>query len=295
MSFRRLKKLIGGMFAALWTTGFAAIGRVWRRRLPRLKPVGGQTIWVVSPHPDDEVVGCAFAMLQHAEAGDRVLTIFVTDGRRSRARGLGPDQMAAARKREAQASQDVLGLCDSVWLGFPEGAWKPSELSTRLGELARSARPDVIYAPSRVDFHPEHMNVAKGLAEFLSQSEFRPVLRVIQIHVPITSILTNLVTSGVGLAEKAERARAAYQTQTGSIERTRRMRLYAGAFYRVGGEAEEYWQLSARAYCALHQDDAETWRTSKFQGVRSRSWSDPARYASGRAERRRLRALASNA
>ena len=291
MWYRTLDRLIGRMFAGLWTTSFAILGRLRRSRVPRLTTLGGQTIWVVSPHPDDEIIGCSFAMLRHTMAEDRVLTIFVTDGRGSRAFGLKPEEMAREREREAAKSQSLLGLSEFRWLGFPEGAWQLADLVACLRLLAKTCEPDVIYAPSRIDFHPEHQKVSRALAEFLDASGLKPALRIVQIHVPITSILVNLVASGEGLSEKASHARAAYRTQALSIDRTHRMRRYAGAFHRAGTEAEEYWQVSAGTYAMLHGESSEN-SHSNFQGVRFRSWSDPLRYLRGRAERRQLLARA---
>jgi LmbE family N-acetylglucosaminyl deacetylase len=286
-----MDRLIGHTFTALWSAGFAIMGRLRRRPVPHLVALGGQVVWVVSPHPDDEVIGSAFAMLRHANAGDRVLTIFVTDGRASRAHGLGPDEMARERKKEAAKSQLLLGLPEHRWLGLKEGEWQRADLVARLRMLATSIPPDVVYAPSLVDFHPEHQNVARALAEFLAKSGLAPAVRIVQIHVPITSILVNLVASGEGLSERARQARAAYRTQALSIDRTYRMRRYAGGFHREGREVEEYWQMPAAAYARLHSSGSET-SHSKFQGLRYRPLSDPLRYLAGRAERKRLLAVA---
>jgi LmbE family N-acetylglucosaminyl deacetylase len=290
MWYRPIDRMIGRTFAAIWTAVFAVSGRTHRRRAARLAALGGQTVWIVSPHPDDEVIGCAFAMLRHASAGDRVVTIFVTDGRGSRAHGLKPSEMAREREREAAASQSLLGLSEHRWLGLREGAWETEELVENLRALATAA-PDIVYAPSRVDFHPEHHKVAHAVAQFLEKSACGATVRIVQIHVPMTSLLVNLVAGGEGLTDTASRARAAYRTQAGSIERTSRMRRYAGAFHHAGREAEEYWEMPAAAYARLHGDSPQRWK-GDFSGVRHRAWSDPIRYLAGRGERKRLRARA---
>ena len=61
---RRAKDFIAGLFASVWATLFGLLGRLWPRDVPRLKSEGGQDVWVLAPHPDDEVIGCAFAMLR---------------------------------------------------------------------------------------------------------------------------------------------------------------------------------------------------------------------------------------
>ena len=287
---RKLRDVLAVLLASLWTIGFRLLGLVRSRPIPLLTPKGGQNIWVLAPHPDDEVIGCAFAVLRHAMAGDRVITVFVTDGRRSRAFGLGPEEMARRRRLEAEQSQRALGLDGFKWLGWPELEWSSADLVTALRLLSQERQPDVIYAPSRVDFHPDHHKVARSLAQFLQETGHQPIVRIVQLQVPMTSVLANLVASGEGLLEKAAAARASYRTQIFNVDPTQRMRRYAGARYRIGAEVEEYWQLSARSYCVLHGDDMDGWPISGFEGIHFWPWSDPLRFARGRAERRRLRA-----
>ena len=287
---RKLRDVLAVLLASLWTMGFRLLGLVRSHPIPLLTPKGGQTIWVLAPHPDDEVIGCAFAVLRHAMAGDRVITVFVTDGRRSRAFGLGPEEMARRRRLEAEESQSALGLDGFKWLGWPELEWSSADLVTALRLLSQERQPDVIYAPSRVDFHPDHHKVARSLAQFLQETGHQPIVRIVQLQVPMTSVLANLVASGEGLLEKAAAARASYRTQIFNVDPTQRMRRYAGARYRIGAEVEEYWQLSARSYCVLHGDDMDGWPISGFEGIHFWPWFDPLRFARGRAERRRLRA-----
>lgn len=287
---RKLREVLAVLLASLWTTGFRLLGLVRSRPIPLLTPKGGQTVWVLAPHPDDEIIGCAFAVLRHAMAGDRVITVFVTDGRRSRAFGLKPEEMARRRRLEAEQSQSALGLDGFTWLGWPELEWRSTELVTALRLLSQDHQPDVIYAPSRVDFHPDHHKVAHSLAQFLRETGYQPIVRIVQLQVPMTSVLANLAASGEGLLEKAAIARAAYRTQVFNVGPTQRMRRYAGARYRIGAEVEEYWQVSACSYCLLHGDDMDGWPTSGFEGLHFWPWSDPLRFARGRAERRRLHA-----
>jgi LmbE family N-acetylglucosaminyl deacetylase len=250
---------------------------------------GGQRVLVVAPHPDDEI-GCSGTLLLHRRAGDHVHVLHVTDGRRSRAGGLGPDAMAERRREEAAAITPVLGLAGARWLGLREGEWEEAALVPILRELLRETAPDVVYAPSRVDFHPEHTRVARCLAQaFVDTAPDQLAVRVYQIQVPLTPLLVNLVAPMNSVAPELNAALRCYRTQLGSTERCVRMKLYAGALYDNTGLVEEFWQLNPDAYQRLHA--ARAGADAAFRGVRARPFTDPLTYLRGLGARRRLREM----
>ncbi|HYF64991.1 MAG TPA: hypothetical protein VD886_19355, partial [Herpetosiphonaceae bacterium] len=150
----------------------------------------------------------------------------------------------------------------------------------------------VIYAPSRVDFHPEHWRVAQALALALADGAAPPGVRVraYQVQVPLTAILVNLVTPVGDVQARSQAVYAAYQTQRGSLARTARMRRYAAGFYGLEGSGEEFWQLSAAQYARLHRGPLASW--PGFRSLRPHALSDPLAYWHGRGARRRLRLIA---
>jgi LmbE family N-acetylglucosaminyl deacetylase len=244
---------------------------------------------VVAPHPDDEV-GCGGALLLHRRAGDETHVIVATDGRGSRAGGLGPDEMAARRFDEATAAGRLLGLRQLHWLGLREWEWDEAVLVAALGERLRATMPDVLYVPSRVDFHPEHLRVAASVAETLKTLSPRPPrLRVYQAQVPLTSVLVNLVAPIQEVESELLGAMRAYVTQFGSIERCHRMKRYAAARYGLRAYAEEFWNLDPAAYIRLHARAEVT--DGVFRGVRRWPFSDPLAYLRGFSARRRLRKM----
>jgi LmbE family N-acetylglucosaminyl deacetylase len=287
-SARRIKDAVWMMFEAVWRAGFEIASRLSRRTVERWSSTGGQRVWVIAPHPDDEAIGCASAMLLHRYRGDEVCVVYVTDGRRSQALGLGADTMAQLRQEEARKCAVLLGVVRYERLRLHEGDWQPEQLKGYLALLSNQFPPDIIYAPSRIDFHPEHFKVAHVLGTFLSEAQIQPLMRIYQIHVPLTSILVNLILDTIRVRRQAASARMAYLSQIDSVARSRRMRRYARAYYRTYDEVEEFWQMSVKQYHILHSDNPQRWSSDKFRGIRYRSIDDPLAYWRGRSERRRL-------
>src|SRR5262245_198206 len=190
---RTTRDLVNAVVEQTWAIGFAAAGRVARPTVRRWSSPGQQRVLAVAPHPDDEACGCGGTLVRHKRRGDRVCVAYITDGRRSRALGLAPDEMARRRRQEAEAGARILDVDRLAWLGAPEGEWSAEQLQPALRALIERFAPDVIYAPSRIDFHPEHHKAAYALALALAATALAPRVRVYQVQVPLTPILTNLV------------------------------------------------------------------------------------------------------
>lgn len=106
------------------------------RAMPTLGPPrAGQTILVVSPHPDDESLCCGGQIVRALGAGARVYIVWVTSGdgfeldsalldRTFRPRVAATERLGRRRMNEAAAAAATLGVPAShlTFLGYPDGA-----------------------------------------------------------------------------------------------------------------------------------------------------------------------------
>jgi LmbE family N-acetylglucosaminyl deacetylase len=286
---RRVEQVASDAVAGVWAAGFGALARVRPAAVPSWTSSGGLTVLCLAPHPDDETMGCGGTLVAHRRAGDRVQVVVVTDGSASTAGGLDAATMRQRRRNEAGQAARILGA-ELDWLGLVEDAWDVEALGRTLVDLLPRLRPAIVYAPSLVDYHPEHRRVAEALALALGRftdepGTHLPLVRAYQVQVPLAS-LTNLVCNVSRERATLEAALASYRTQAGSVRGALRPRLYAARRYRRGTLAEAFWELSADVYRQLHLTPG--YRAAHFRGLRRLSLTDPLAYLLGRPARRSL-------
>lgn len=233
---------------------------------------------VIAPHPDDEIA-CAGLLALHRRAGAEVTVVVCTDGRASRAVPGMPDERAATRRAECEAATARLGVT-LVWLGVPEVHELDAEaLAARLSGFSAP----VVYAPSRVDYHPVHRAVAAAWGRVCAPDA---EIRAITGAVPLGALATHAADVGAVLP-LVEAASAAYTTQARSLAFAARQRGYAAARHRCGHAAEATWTMTGERYRALHAGDPRAW-PDVFRSLRERSFTDPLAWWVGRSERARL-------
>lgn len=134
---------------------------------------------VVTPHADDETLGCGALMARLAPTHE-IHVIFATDGSRSPEpsgrRDVDPAGLAAAREQEAVAALDVLGVPQERlhFLRFPDGSLgdhAPALRRALVEKLALLGESDVL-VPFRYDWHKDHVAVHRTATAALGAGEF---------------------------------------------------------------------------------------------------------------------------
>ena len=178
------------------------------------------------------------------------------------------------------------------WIGLPEGEWSVESLKDMLRALIDEIEPNIVYAPSRIDFHPEHFKVAHALALALDEmsllSAGKLLVRIYQVQVPLTLALTNLVADVSSLVPQCEAVLSAYTSQAGSVQCTYRLRRYSARMNGMVEQSEDFWEMSSRKYTALHRAPPQNWPNA-FRGLRYFPLTDPLAFFVGRKERRMVR------
>lgn len=129
-------------------------------------------ISVLSPHPDDEVIGCGGSLAKHSLSGSRISIINI--GARlgcSQEADLTPENY----REESRSAAAVLGAEETIDLGLtPRNFSVDGELVFRLVEILRRVQPDVVYLPhgGEADLEHRHTHDAGVEALWMAQSVY---------------------------------------------------------------------------------------------------------------------------
>lgn len=139
---------------------------------------------VISPHPDDDVIGLGGTLYR---IRDRVTVVHVTSGERGIPE-TAPKEAAEIRRGESKAAATVIGLPDDrlIFLEFSDGkTGGTGKIARSLAEVIERHSPDDLFAPSPIDSHPDHRNVAGAVGRALGKTNRAPRCWVYEVWTPL--------------------------------------------------------------------------------------------------------------
>lgn len=132
--------------------------------------VRAESVLVLAPHYDDEVLGCGGLLAQLARGGAVVRILFLTDGGGGGEAVVDREAYHRRRREESARVCEILGIAGCDHLGLPDGA-----LDRHLDEAVHgirrallSQRPDLILVPSPLEVSRDHRAAFAALHHLLA-------------------------------------------------------------------------------------------------------------------------------
>jgi LmbE family N-acetylglucosaminyl deacetylase len=213
----------------------------YERALPDKKKV-----MVLAAHADDETLGCGGTLVLHKRQGAVITVVVLTDGAGLNVKA---EDIKGQRKAEAREVSGILGIDDLNFLDVPDTKLKDhmSFALPKVMELVGRFKPDLIYAPSPIDFHPDHRGAFRIACEVLKKGV--PV-SFYEIYAPIRF---NRLIDITEVRATKEKAMMAYRVsllgiQGHFIDAMRGLGSYRGFFEGrdgLGRSYEAFWLLES--------------------------------------------------
>jgi LmbE family N-acetylglucosaminyl deacetylase len=206
-------------------------------------------ILVLSPHPDDESIGCGGTLLRHVERGDEVQIVFLTSGEKG-GHGLSEEKTIRVREREARAAARILRIRHLEFWRERDGALCANrKVVARLRRKLRQFKPEIIYLPHDREMHPDHRGAVHLLSKVLGRAREKcPDVLMYEVWTPIQQL--DEIVDVSPYMEKKLRAVRAYRSQCrviGFVEAVRGLNRYRGEMHSWpgGNYAEVFTRLRA--------------------------------------------------
>ncbi len=121
-------------------------------------------------HPDDLSFFCAGTLAKWAEEGNTIYALCCTSGEVGTLRtDLTKEQVAEMRGKELRAANEIIGVKETIMLGYPDGGFIPGpELREKLVYYVRKLKADrvITFDPwVKYEVHPDHLIVGRMAAE----------------------------------------------------------------------------------------------------------------------------------
>jgi LmbE family N-acetylglucosaminyl deacetylase len=199
-------------------------------------------VLVLSPHPDDESIGCGGTILGHVARGDDVRVVFLTSGEAG-GHGRSIAETLRVREREAKAAAKILGIQEPEFWHEPDGKLKATRsLAKRLQNAIKSFKPDTIYVTHDKEMHRDHLAAVRVLRSALrAMKGKRPRVLMYEVWTPIQK-LDEIIDISPYMNKKIRAVRA-YRSQcaeVGFVEAVRGLNRYRGELHSwPGGDYAE--------------------------------------------------------
>jgi LmbE family N-acetylglucosaminyl deacetylase len=210
-------------------------------------------VLVISPHPDDELIGCGGTLIRMRSEGAAVTILQLTDGSATAALEDQPSAVRRVRRlEEARLVASKLGAEMIAW-NEPDGRLAVStENVARLAALLHAARPSIVFVPFPGDPHPDHAAANRMLAAALRRSK-TPLAEVRIAGYEVWALLPANALSSIDrtVADKL-RLLLDYRTGMKVVDYVRFCRQLAAyralATERREGFTEAFWVLDGPSY-----------------------------------------------
>ena len=128
----------------------------------------GNRILVLAPHPDDETLGCGGTIALYAGMGKEVCAAIISKGE---AVNVKAEDIADLRRKEAYRAAEILQIRQVVFMDFPDTALNTyyDEVKQGIRGLMHTFKPDIVFAPSPMDLHEDHVVVSKIAMSLLKE------------------------------------------------------------------------------------------------------------------------------
>lgn len=152
--------------------------------------VPADKVLILSPHQDDEVIGCGGTILKYLEAGTKVKIVYMTDGRYGVLSG--DINIRNEEAKEVWKNYTV----EQAFLGHEDSHLYEMEAVSEIKACIEEFQPDIIYSPWLLDQHIDHQYTTYLLQKaLLKMQDYEVFVAMYEVMSPLyANLFVNITT-----------------------------------------------------------------------------------------------------
>jgi len=114
-------------------------------------------VLVLSPHPDDDIIGCGGTIYKYHLKGAEITSVYMTDGRKGNP-GYNEEELVLIRREEAKKASTIVGIDNLIFLDNRDSELTSNSKTIKeLSQIIRDIKPEAVFLPFLLDNHPDHI------------------------------------------------------------------------------------------------------------------------------------------
>jgi LmbE family N-acetylglucosaminyl deacetylase len=218
-------------------------------------------VLLLSPHPDDECLGCGGTVFLYTEKGVDVCLAVISRGEKLE---VGPENIGEIRRSEATEAAALIGIKKTVFLDFPDEKLNEckGQIKEKLTGIIKDINPDIVFAPFPLDPHPDHRSTSEvALALMRELGGFK--LAFYEIYHPIRF---NILVDIASVIHKKKEAVLTYRKSLLDIPEifwhsVKGLNIYRSFLVKRESFYEAFWLIDT----PVSQDEIVKWSTYDYK------------------------------
>ena len=138
--------------------------------------IPAKRIMIISPHQDDEVIGCGGTILKYLQMSTDIIILYITDGRYGRI-------LNADRNIEAMEAWNGYNV-NQIFLLYEDSHINENCISDFINLLLKY-KPEIIFIPWLLDNHIDHRNVNIFLSKAIKKTSLNSIISMYEVLYPL--------------------------------------------------------------------------------------------------------------
>jgi len=213
---------------------------------------------VLSPHPDDDVIGCGGALSLLTKQNTEVKTVYLTQGSSGSENRLSLSEkktLGKTREDEARKASGEMGVLDVEFWRYKDGDLSSGQAIGKLmKEVLAKYNPEVIFCPTFQDPHPDHAETIKILyGSMKSMPHFNGEIWMYEVWSPL---FANRLLKIDQYIETKKQALVSHKSQLSSrsyLDAVLGLASYRAGMYSAGKYAEAFFVCNRDLFVSLYE------------------------------------------